>query len=225
MALSSWLKDFLKQLRRLLGFSSVERPRIRILEEYHADGISVLRLADPSIAGCVDLWRIDRHHERSKFFLCLINVSLLREDLGLLRTSLDAFANTRAGTLADSLREQFQEQADILSTHFWITGWHKEFEGIDPKGRHYRSQRTVDVCVVACDLQGGSGVYAGDRHALRFSRKIIVQLAANEFREYSHSNKNWQNAVRSIDWVQWLDGLGRTYIDLTHVLQPKRKRK
>lgn len=224
VAAQNWLNEFLKRLKRLLGFSAAERSKIRILEEYHADGISVLQLEDPSIPGCIDLWRIDRHHERIKFFVCVLNTALLREDLALLRTSLGAIAATRAGGVADTLQFQLQEQTDILATHFWVCGWHKEFAKTDPKGRHYRSQRTVDVRIIAVDLQGGTGVFAGDRHALRFSRKVIVQLAANEFREYTHHNRNWQSAVRSINWVRWLEGLSKTYIDPDHVLQPRRKK-
>lgn len=221
----NWLQAFLKQLKRLLGFSSLDRrPKIRILEEYHADGISVLRLEDTSIPGCVDLWRIDRHYERSKFFICILNTALLREDLALLRTSLDALASTRGRRMADLLQQQLQEQAHIAASHLWITGWNKEISGIDAQGRHYRSHRTVDVQLLACDLQGTATTFAGDRYAHQFARKVIKQLAACEFREYHH-HLNWQTAVKAIDWVQWLEGLSKQHIDLYHTLQPHRIRR
>lgn len=223
--MANWLTEFIKRIKRAIGFSSTERPKIRIREEYHSDGISVLQLEDPSIPGCIDLWRIDRHYEAVKFFVCVINLEILQQDVALLRSSVDAIANARGGRMADTLKQQLKTQDDIAATHIWVTGWHKEYSGIDSKGRHYRSSRTADVQLIACDLQGWLGSLAGDRHARRFARKIISQLAANEFREYTHYNKNWQSAVRSIDWVQWLTGLSKTYIDSDHTLQPhKRKR-
>jgi len=66
--LPNWLDRLIAGLKRALGFR-VDRPTIEILEEFHADGISVLRLNDPTIPGCCTFWRIDRHREGIKFFL------------------------------------------------------------------------------------------------------------------------------------------------------------
>lgn len=224
MAPPDWLKDLLKRLRKLLGFSSVERPKLRILEEWHNDGISVLRIADGSIPGCVDLWRIDRHYEQTKFFVCIINVQQLREELAILGVSYSTFTKSRGRGLVDHLKSQIQAQNDVLSSHYWITGWHREFSGTDPKGRRYRSYRTVDVQLLACDLQGLAGVFAGDRYAKLYAYKVIKQLAADDFRERNRYS-NWQAAVKAIVWAEWVEGLShstRGGISPDHVLQPRK---
>lgn len=222
----NWLKNLLKHLRRMLGVQ-VERSSVKILEEYHSDGISVLRLGDDSIPGCCELWRIDRHkYENIKFFILILNIQQLREQLAERGVSLRAFAHSRGG-MAGQLQAQLDEQADILATHYWITGWQYEVAGIDAKGRSYRSNRTRDLQLVACDLQGTAGSFAGDRHARRFVRKVIKQLAGNEFREYNH-HPTWQSAVKAIDWRQWLTGLAQSTnsgIDPNHSLQPKKGRR
>lgn len=218
-----WLKDLIKRLRKALGFSATDRPKVRILEQYHDDGISVLRLQDSSIPGCVDLWRIDRHYERTKFFVLVINTQSLREDLAALGTSLSTVTQSRGSSVARILQSQLQQQASVLATHYWVCGFDKECSAVDPQGRHYRSHRLCDVHVLAVDLQGAAGIFAGDRYAQRFARQVIKQIAACEFREYSRF-PTWQQAVKSIDWHQWLEGLcrGLRGIDVDHVLQPKR---
>lgn len=218
-----WLKQFLKWLRKLLGTPTARNP-IEIVEQYHNGNVSVLRLKDPTIPGAVDLWRIDRHHERIKFFICVINVARLREDLALLG---DRGTSAKAGRgMARSLWQQIAQQADVLATHYWVTGWDRETSGVDRQGRCYRSHRVCDVDLFACDLQGAAGAFAGDRYAARYAREIIKRLAANEFRELAH-HRAWAAAVRAIDWHQWLEGLSRSNAGIsdTHVLCPKRVRR
>jgi hypothetical protein len=217
----AWLKEFVAWLRRAIGFQVDRRPAVRITEEYHADGISVLRLDDASIPGCVDLWRIDRHHEGIKFFICLINLQLLREDLSLPNGRNALNDNHRRG-LVNDLQQQINGQTAILATHYWITGWHRNYTGIDRNGKQYQSSRADSVACLAVDLQGVAGVFAGDRYARRYARRIIQQLAANEFRELERHH-TWQAAVRAIDWAEWLSGLSRSTkrgISPDHVLQP-----
>jgi hypothetical protein len=216
----AWLDRFLQWLKKTLGFKA-ERPTVEILEEYHADGLSVLRIRDGSIPGCVDLWRIDRHHERTKFFICIINLKQLREDLALLGISPKDIAKHRGGKLADQLQEQIQEQENINASHYWISGFDKTYSGVDKRGRAYQSHRTTHVTVLAVDLQGFAGEFSGDRYARRFARKIIKQLAANEFRELHH-HRTWEAAVKAIDWAGWPSGLAQSHggISADHVLQP-----
>lgn len=194
---------------------------IKILEEYHADGISVLRLEDTSIPGCCEFWRVDRHHERVKFFIIVLNTSDLRQDLALQRLSLSHFATARGGRAADTLQAQLEHQASVLATHYFLSGWDKDVHGVDAKGRGYHSHRVYGLRLHAVDLQGTAGIFSGDRYAKRFSRKIVQQLASNEFREF-HRHNTWSAAVRSIDWLQWLDGLSKQHIDPYHILQPRR---
>lgn len=212
---SSWLDRLVKLLKRALGFKADDRPTVRILEEYHADGLSVLRLEDPSIPGCCELWRIDRSREGIKFFICCLNVAQLREARGR------NYSPIASGQLVDDLQQQIAAQGHIAATHYWITGWSKVYSGVDRKGRAYQSNRTADVRLVAADLQGAAGSFAGDKYARRFARKIIKQLAANEFRELDR-NRTWQLAVKAIDWIGWLSGLAQSAsgINPNHVLQP-----
>lgn len=217
---ATWLKQFLRWLRTVLGVSS-ERPSITIIEQYHNGNVSVLRLNDPTIPGAISLWRIDRHHERIKFFICVINIAKLREELAIVGDR-DIGATSRRG-LAGSLWQQISAQSDILATHYWISGWDKETSGTDIRGRHYRSHRVCDLDLLALDLQGPSGAFAGDRYATRYAREVIKRLAANEFRELAH-HRSWVAAVQSISWLGWLEGLSRNIkggISMDHVLQPK----
>lgn len=219
-----WLKQFLKWLRRLLGTPTARNP-IEIVEQYHNSGsVSVLRLNDPTIPGAVDLWRIDRHHERTKFFICIINVAKLREELGLLGDR-ELGSPSRRG-LAHSLWQQIAAQSDILATHYWISGWDKEFNGTDIQGRRYHSHRVCDLNLLACDLQGAAGPFVGDRYATRYARQIIKRLAADEFRELAH-HRTWAAAVKAINWQPWLEGMSRSKdgISDTHVLCPKRAKR
>lgn len=219
----NWLKKFIQALRRLLGASSAKQ-RIKILEQYHNGNVSVLRLEDPTIPGSVDLWRIDRHHERIKFFICVINTANFREELALLGGQPVGGKSKRG--LANNLWTQIHEQRDILSTHYWITGWSREVNGVDVQGRNYRSNRVSGLSLLACDLQGAAASFAGDRYASRYCRAVIKRLAANEFRELAH-HRSWQAAVDSIDWADWLQGLCRSAnggINSEHVLCPKRSR-
>lgn len=217
-----WVQALVRWLRRLVRRGE-RQSWIRVLEQYHAPGASVLRLHDPSIPGSVELWRIDRHYEDLKFFICVINIAKLRQELGEMGDR-EARREARRGVAAD-LWEQVHRSADICATHFWITGWDTPTTGIDRHGRYYRSRRLADVELLAVDLQGVAGAFAGDRYALRFARKIILQLAANEFRELGH-HVSWQAAVRRINWLQWLEGLATSTngIAVDHVLQPKRTR-
>jgi hypothetical protein len=219
-----WLKQFIRWLRKLLGPSSARNP-IKIVEQYHNGNVSVLRLHDPTIPGAVDLWRIDRHHERTKFFVCIINVAKLREDLAVLGDRAVGSPSRRG--LAHGLWQQIADQSDILATHYWITGWDKEFTGTDCQGRRYHSHRVSELNLLACDLQGAAGAFAGDRYATRYARDIIKRLAANEFRELAH-HRSWDAAIKAIDWPQWLEGLSRSRsggISESHSLRPKRAKR
>ncbi len=214
---NDWLKQFVRWLRKLLG-TSTSRSQIKIVEQYHNGGsASVLRLQDPTIPGAVDLWRIDRHYEGIKFFICVINVAQLREDLAATRGGTVSSYDRRG--LANGLWKQIAGQSNILATHYWVTGWDKETAGVDSQGRSYRSHRVSDLQLLAVDLQGIAASYAGDRYAIRFARDIIKRLAANEFRELS-LHRSWVTAVQVIDWEQWLEGMSRQLIDSTHVLRP-----
>lgn len=216
-----WFKQFIRWLRKLVG-SSTERSKIKIVEQYHNGGhASVLRLQDPSIPGAVDLWRIDRHHERTKFFIVLINIAQLRQDLAATRSGTASSHDKRG--LANGLWSQIASQSDILATHYWVTGWDTEFSGTDSDGRSYRSHRVHDLSLLAVDLQGASGAFAGDKYAVRFARDIIKRIAANEFREFSQ-HRSWIAAVKSINWVQWLEGASRGShgISSDHTIQPRR---
>lgn len=205
----------------MLG-QDADHPSIKIIEEYHADGISVLRLEDPTVLGCVSLWRIDRHNEQTKFFTCVINIAKLREELAQRRLTLDAWANSGAGAMADNIREQLQGQANISATHYWLTGWSRCYHGVDKNGRAYHSHRLYDMRLLAVDLGELPGILPSDRYAKYFARSIVQRLAANEFREFHH-HQTWQSAVKSIEWDAWLSGMAATYINQSHILQPVKR--
>lgn len=221
-----WLKRLVRWLRGVLG-ASVYKGSLKILEEYHTDHFSLLLIHDPNVPGCIDLWRIDRHKENVKFFLLLINPQEFRADLTRLGVGQRDIVSTRTGGLVDGLLKQIQTQKNITASHYWITGWQEEFSAVDRKGRAFHSHRVRHVDLLAVDLQGAAGYYAGDRYARRYARKIIEQLANSEFREYSY-HATWQAAVRSIDWAKWLEGASRnpkSGIDPNHVLQPPRSKR
>lgn len=221
----NWFDRLFARLKRALGFQ-VDRPIIEIIEEYHADGISVLRLNDPTIPGCCDFWRIDRQREGVKFFVCVLSVAQLRQDLAALGGSdvqAKAIAIASKGQTAQQVQRQIKEQSWVDSTHYWITGWNKEYSSVDGRGRAYKSHRTTDTQLLAVDLQGAAGSFAGNRHAQRFARRIIKQLSANDFREFHHQ-RTWTIAVKIINWADWLEGLSQSKngIAPNHVLQPRK---
>lgn len=221
MPLQSWVGQLLKSLRRL--FKGAPAATIKIVEQYYSGNTVVLRIDDESIPGAVDLWRIDRQYDRIRFFICIINISKLRQELAV------GGRNSRGqsrGQLVDHLWQSVGAQAHIQASHYWIVGWDKEFMATDTKGRTYRSHRLSDVVLYAVDLQGAASAYAGDRYALRYARKIIKQLAANNFRELNQ-HQTWVAAVKAINWLQWLEALSKSTecgINADHVLQPKRSR-
>lgn len=219
----AWINSLLYFLRRRLR--NPQRRSVKILESYYGDHVVVLRLQDSGIPGAVDLWRIDRHYERIRFFVCLVSLSALKQDLRLSQYRA-ASSSARSSGLAERLSYSLAEQRHIAASHFWITGWDVEFSGTDAQGRNYRSSRLTDLAILAVDLQGASGPFAGDRYAARFARKVIVQLAANDFREYGR-HRTWSAAVKSIDWLPWIESLTRAKdggIATDHVLQPRHSR-
>lgn len=217
-----WLEDFFKVLRKALRFR-VERPTLEILEEYHSDGMNVFRINDSSIPGCCDFWRIDRTHERTKFFICIINIRQLQIQLNALGITPSRLPPPGGSKLSSHIEKQIKEQKQIDGSHYWITGWNKTYSAIDKKGRHYQSHRTVDVNALVIDIQGAAGPFIGDKYAHRFSRKIVKQLSSNEFREIEY-HRTWVAAVKSVDWLSWLSGLSKSSkgIGKEHILQPKK---
>lgn len=220
-----WIRSLLRWLKRFFRARTV--PSVQILERYHVDGIGVLRLADASIPGCVDLWRIDYgYNQRFRFFLCLISLAELRQSTAR-RNRGNALGLPRTGTVAVSLELQLKDQANVLATHYWIVGFNRPVFATDAKGRSYQAYRTSDVQLLACDLQGPSGSFVGNRHARRYARLVIRRLARGEFREYNQ-HQTWEDAVKSIDWHEWLQGLSRSVSDgisETHVLCPPRSKR
>lgn len=216
-----WINKLLRLLRKLLGAKS-ESPRLQKLEEYYADGSAVFRLDDPSIPGAIDLWRIDRHDATGQFFICVINIEKLRDELGQQRAGRGDRQQSRS-RYTDLLEHQLQAQAHIMATHLWITGWSYSRLKYDKTGRAYRSSELGDLNCVAVDLQGLGGPITGDRYALRFARKISFRLAERIDRRESPLRFNtWEEIVKKIDWVDWLEGYARAWIHPTHALQPPR---
>ncbi len=217
----SWITGFLDWLKKLLGVRSNSVAAIEILEEYHSDRVSVFRLRNDSIPGCVEFWKVDHHHESSTFWICCLNLATLRVALAELGTSPTAFLKSHHRGVADSIEVQLQEQNKYLASHYWITGLTKPYAGIDAKGRHYKTFRTVSTCLLAGDFQGIAASYAGDRYIRRFAREIAGRVANCEFREYKN-HSTWTAAVKSINWLEWLEGLSRGTkgIDPDHCFQP-----
>ncbi|HEY9697038.1 MAG TPA: hypothetical protein V6D10_07230 [Trichocoleus sp.] len=222
MEIQSWLKELLRWLKQMLGIDLALPSHLEILQEYHSDSVSVFRLQDTSIPGCIDLWKIERHHERLSFWICAINLSQLRVDLSE-RRIVDplVYVQARHSALAQTLATQIQTQTQYLASHYWISGFVSEYSGTDAKGRHFKSRRIHGVHLLAGDFQGIAGVYAGDKYIRRYNRQIIDQLANDRFRELKY-HMTWRAAVSSIDWAPWLEGLCQSYdggIDPTHRLQ------
>lgn len=206
----------------MLAIGDSDLARVEILEQYHTDHLSVFRIWDESIPGWCDLWKIDRHTDKSSFWLCTINLVQLRSDLALLGlTSPTAFVKTQHRGLVGSIEEQLQEQHNYQATHYWITGWVSPYTAIDAQGRHYQSHRLSGVRVLAGDFQGVRGQMAGNRYIHAYAREIINRLANNDFREYHH-HQTWKQAVSAIDWAEWLQGMtthSKCRIDGDHHLQ------
>lgn len=196
---------------------------IIILEEYHANDVSVVRFADHSVPGLIEIWKITRHQKKYSFWISLINIAAMRQDLALQKTTLEKYAATnRKTSIYTSVLEQAKQQQTKFDTHYWICGFSIQSYGIDKQGRHYQTQRLKDINFVSGDFQGYASVYAGDRYIRLFARKVVQALASNEFREFRH-HRTWEGAVASIDWLEWLEGLGRRHIDAHHSIQPGKK--
>lgn len=217
------IRRLISWIRRALGRPVASGGSIKIIQRWDAQGISVIRYKDASIPGLVEIWKIDRHHERIHWFVTLIDVAALKQDLATMHLTQQDFLESHGSGVSRQIVEQFQEQEDILATHYWICGFGVPATLVDPQGRHYRTTRIEDLCFIAGDFQGLTGVFAGDRYIKYFAYHIVKRLAANDFREMAH-HRTWKAAVQAIDWKRWLEGLGQTKIGIDHTLQPRVRR-
>lgn len=221
-----WIKSFLDWLKKILGRSPESTPAIEILEEYHSDRVSVFRLKNDSIPGCCEFWKVDEHNESTTFWIACINLADLRSALSQLGVSPDTYLKSHHRGMAGNIEAKLEEQSQYLASHYWVAGITKPHSGIDPKGRRYKTFRVVSVCLLAGDFQGAAGSFAADRHIRRFAREIAGRVANCEFREYKY-HPTWTAAVKSIDWLGWLEGLaqGQKGIDPNHRLQVLKAKK
>lgn len=215
-------RQIVSWIRRSIG-RPISVKTIQIIQRWDDQGISVIRYKDASVPGLVEIWKIDRHYERFHWFITLVSVAKLREDLAAMRISQHDFIESRGGGVSRQILEQFQEQEDVLATHYWICGFGVPATIVDPQGRAYKTTRITDIQFVAGDFQGFSGAFAGDRYIKLFAYKIVKRLASGEFREMAQ-HRTWKAAVQAIDWKRWLEGLGQTRIGVDHVLQPRIRR-
>ncbi|WP_143467739.1 hypothetical protein [Leptolyngbya ohadii] len=225
MSASQWIRSFLDWLKSMLG-RTPRTSATTVLGEWHSKRVSVFRIRNDSIPGCCEFWKVDHHHEEATFWICCINLAQLRADLAELGTNPGAFLRTHHRGMAHDLQSQLEAQNQYLASHYWICGISRPYAGIDPKGRHYRSFRNCHLTLLAGDFQGIADSYAGDRYIRRFAREVASRIANCEFREY-RSAATWVAAIKTIDWVRWLEGMaqGKDGIDLHHRLQVRKPKK
>jgi len=200
LSICTFLKKRLKWRKRITT--------VRILEQYSDSRITVFRLQDSSIPGCVDLWKLERHDERTIFWLCAINAANLKGELGLPGLgNIKNCVKPSCRRLAESLIQQLQTQSQFIASHYIAVGW-IEPTTINYQGHQYIDLRPVSISLVAGDFQGANSD-AGDRYVLQYCRRIISSLANDNFRELSNF-RSWTLAVKAINWVQFLEGLCRS---------------
>lgn len=229
METRSWITRLVQWLKSSLGF----RPSVSQvckLEEFFTDKIALYRLSDPTLPGCVALWRFDHQDINRSFFICVINLAKYHDDVGTTASDADAthqtiirsFTASSGPSLADSIQTQLDAQVDILGTHLWITGWRRNSTRIDSQGRYYPTSLLSKVQVLKCDLQGVAGYLTGDRYAHRLTRIIAYQIA----KIVPKDGATWEQIVNLVNWYEWLEAYAHSKYGIhpEHILQPRRSR-
>lgn len=196
------------------AFEKKPKSSIKILEEYHNQGISVFRYIDHSVPGIVETWRIHRHKEKLQFFVCAVNISRMKEDLSVRpHKNNDQYIHREIAT-------KLKQETSYATTHYWLCGTIQELYSVAENNGN-PTPRTKILCSIAGDFQGISRYLEPndpDRYIKQINRQIIRQLSSNEFREFGH-HRSWKSAVVSIDFYLWVEGLSRKFIDRDHNLK------
>lgn len=213
------MRRFLLWLRGLLG--QPQRSTLRILEEQRDPKRAIFRLQDSSIPGLCDYWRINRFSARGQFFILVLDKAQLREDLAAGRrgASRGDRLQPQFSTVADRLSVQMEAQDLVLATHYWITGWLYPRTSIDSKGRAYQSTAPGRLHVLAVDLQGAAGQFAGNRHARRIARTCAIAVGDRNPKA-PLNEADWEMVIQRINWHEWLTAYAQKVIDPEHALQP-----
>lgn len=189
-----------------------------MLEEFYSDHAALYRLHDPSIPGCVEIWRIVHKSASGDLALVLIDLALLRQEIGNQRRS-ESFLEPWQNKLAGELERTIAAQADVDASHLWLTTWIKPERRTDRRSRRYSVPVANLVGCWAIDLQGASGSIAGNRYASQIARAMAKRILNWE----STRLNSWEDFVNAIPWLLWLEAYSQKVIHSEHTLRPIKK--
>lgn len=216
----SWAVGVAQWLRQWFG----RKPKYHrpiVLEEIYSKHAALYRLHDRSIPGCVEVWKIVHRQSSADLAIILIDLAALREDLHEQRRHskqhrLEAWQNRLAGELESAI----EAQAYVDASHLWMVTWIKQESRRDKRGRLFSVPTAHLIGVWAVDLQGGPGIFAGNRHASAIARHCAKKILNWEATELNA----WEDFVNAIPWLRWLEVFTQKIIFSEHVLQPIKPR-
>lgn len=192
----------------------------RILEEYYSDR-GALFLLDCDRPGVVSFWKLVHKSATSDLLIVLVSLRQLREDLALQQLNNPNAPTYRHWRRAFEveLATQLENQSHVDGTHIFLVAWVSRAatkQRIDGSGRVHRFTATECSVALLCDLQGLTFAWAGENG---YARKII-EIIAKRLLKLDHPYSTWEEAIRRIDWLSWLEAYAQQAIGLTHVIQP-----
>lgn len=217
-----WIKRITQWFRAT--FQPGHKPP-RILEEHYSDQGALLRLEcyEP---GVVSMWKLVHRSSTSDLLITLVALRKLREDLAFERQHI---TNRKATPYRDwrrafeiELADQLKNQADVDATHIFLVAWVSRTpvkERTDKSGRVYRFVATHCTHAILCDLQGNSTAWTTEN---LYARKITEIIVKRLLRLPRSPYFSWEELVREIDWITWLDFYAKHAFGQVHLLQPKK---
>lgn len=213
-SLKTWTRGFARWIRTLFA-TSEHRPAI-VDDKYNANA-ALYRITDDGIPGCVELWKVVHRSGNGDLAVILLNIALLRQELGLRGGGDRSHTEPWQNQLSRRLAIELKTQSGVEGSHFVVALWLRDRTLRDPKGRRYRVPAADLVGAWACDFQGLAGTLTGDRYA----KQIVKVVAYKIFRTADVTTVSWAEFIGIFPWLEWLDFYGKHYISSDHILQPK----
>ena len=194
----------------------------RILEEYYSDRGALFSL-DCDRPGVVSFWKLVHKSATSDLLVVLISLRQLQEDLAQQRlhdSEAPAYRHWRRAFEVE-LSAQLENQSHVDGTHIFLVAWVSRAatkQRVDRDGRVHRFTATECSHAIICDLQGVTFAWAGENG---YARKIVEVIAKRLLKlDYRQASNTWEDVIRHIDWIVWLEAYVQEAIGRTHVLQP-----
>lgn len=193
-----------------------------ILEEYYSDRGALFSLACDR-PGVVSFWKLVHKSASSDLLVVLISLRQIREDLAqqqLNHPAAPAYRHWRRAFEVE-LCAQLENQSHVDGTHIFLVAWVSRAatkQRVDRDGRVHRFTTTECSHAIVCDLQGLTFAWAGENG---YARKIVAVIAKRLLKlDYRHDRNTWEDVIRHIDWIIWLEAYVQEVIGKAHVLQP-----